>query len=67
MLRREVAPVVVDDLHGLLIHTIQVGGALGVDQIVMGVHVDPRLWGPGHDVELSLILLVQFKFRCVMF
>ena len=51
VLRREAAPVVMDDLHGLLVHAVQVGGALGVHQVVVGVHVDPGLRGPGHDAS----------------
>ena len=31
-----------------LVHAVQVGGALGVHQVVVGVHVDARLRRPGH-------------------
>ena len=48
MLRRELAPVLVNHLHRLLVDAVQVGGALGVHQVVVGVHVDPRLGGPRH-------------------
>ena len=48
MLGRELAPVLVNHLHRLLVDAVQVGGALGVHQVVVGVHVDPRLGGPRH-------------------
>ena len=38
----------VDELQYVLRDAIEVGGALGVDQVVLGVHVDAMFWFPGH-------------------
>ena len=37
----------VDELQNVLWDAIEVGGALGVDQVVLGVHVDAMFWFPG--------------------
>ena len=48
MLRGKLPPVWVDELQNVLWDAIEVGGALGVDQVVLGVHVDAMFWLPGH-------------------
>ena len=40
-----------------LVHAVQVGGALGVHQVVVGVHVDSGLRGPGHDGDSQRVFL----------
>ena len=47
MLRGKLPPVWVDELQNVLWDAIEVGGALGVDQVVLGVHVDAMFWLPG--------------------
>ena len=48
MLRWKLPPVWVDELQNVLWDAIEVGGALGVDQVVLGIHVDAMFWFPGH-------------------
>ena len=48
MLRREFAPVGVDELEDVIRDAVEMGGPLGVDQVVLGVHVDAMLRFPGH-------------------
>ena len=48
MLRGKLPPVGVDELQYVLRDAIEVGGALGVDQVVLGIHVDAMFWFPGH-------------------
>ena len=47
MLRGKLPPVWVDELQNILRDAIEVGGALGVDQVVLGVHVDAMFRFPG--------------------
>ena len=58
MLRRELTPVLVYHLHGHLVHTIKMSGALGVDQVVVSIHVDAGVGSPRHD-EIVLSTLDQ--------
>ena len=51
MLRRELAPVIVNDLHGILVDAVQVGRPLGVHQVIVGIHVDSIVGGPRHDLS----------------
>ena len=46
VLGREVAPVRVDELEHVLGDAVEVGGALRVDQVVLGIHVDAIVWLP---------------------
>ena len=48
MLRGKLPPVGMDELQYVLRDAIEVGGALGVDQVVLGIHVDAMFWFPGH-------------------
>ena len=48
MLRGKLPPVWMDELQNVLWDAIEVGGALGVDQVVLGIHVDAMFWLPGH-------------------
>ena len=48
MLRRKFAPVRVDELEDVIRDAVEVGGPLGVDQVVLGVHVDAMLRFPSH-------------------
>ena len=48
MLRGKLPPVWVDELQNILRDAIEVGGALGVDQVVLGIHVDAMFWLPSH-------------------
>ena len=48
MLRGKLPPVGMDELQNVLRDAIEVGGALGVDQVVLGIHVDAMFWFPGH-------------------
>ena len=47
MLRGKLPPVWVDELQNVLWDAIEVGGALGVDQVVLGVYVDAMFWFAG--------------------
>ena len=51
MLGRELAPVIVNDLHGILVDAVQVGRPLGVHQVIVGIHVDSIVGGPRHDLS----------------
>ena len=48
MLRRELSPVLVNNVQQFVIDTIQQGGAGRIDELVVLVHVDPGPRGPGH-------------------
>ena len=47
MLRGKLPPVWVDELQNVLWDAIEVGGALGEDQVVLGGHVDAMFWFAG--------------------
>ena len=47
------APVGVDELEDILRDAIEMGGTLGVDQVVLGVHVDAMLGLPSHLLSQS--------------
>ena len=47
MLRGKLPPVWMDELQNVLWDAIEVGGALGVDQVVLGVYVDAMFWFAG--------------------
>ena len=48
VLWRELPPMGVDELEDILRDPVEVGGALGVNQVVLGVHVDAMLRLPSH-------------------
>ena len=45
------APVGVDELEDILRDAIEMGGTLGIDQVVLGVHVDAMLWLPSRHLR----------------
>ena len=48
VLRWELAPVGMDELEDILGDAVEMGGALGEDQVVLGIHVDAMFWLPSH-------------------
>ena len=48
MLRWEFSPMWVDELKDVLRDAVEMGGTLGVNQVVLGVHVDAMLGLPSH-------------------
>ena len=51
MLWRKLSPVGMDKLEDILRDAIEMGGPLGVDQVVLGVHVDAMLWLPSRHLR----------------
>ena len=51
MLWRKLSPVRMDKLENILRDAIEMGGALGVDQVVLGVHVDAMLRLPSRHLR----------------
>ena len=64
MLRGKLPPVWVDELQNVLWDAIEVGGALGVDQLVVGVHVDAIVSIAIHPVNCQLHPKGIFRTSC---
>ena len=69
MLGWKLSPVGMDKLEDILRDAVEMGGALGVDQVVLGVHVDAMLRLPSHlchgkwrtnlNQTSSLVIIIQ--------
>ena len=53
MLWRKLSPVRMDKLEDILRDAIEMSGPLGIDQVVLGVHVDAMLGLPSHLLSQS--------------